>query len=189
MTTRRAVRLLPPRALLLAALLGTPLTACEEDDDALRGTFVGAATSRDVLTGELQPGVPRVPHLLAEYREDSVAVWEGMRLYNWYNCNGCHLNGGGGIGPPLADRSWIYGQEPLQIFASIIEGRPDGMPAYGGRISQGEALRIVAYVRSLAGFVPRREEMWPVLGTHMRGPLVHVPGTEHVEEMPQARPR
>ena len=41
--------------------------------------------------------------------------------------------GGGGIGPPLMDDRWIYGSAPENIYASIVQGRPNGMPAWGGR--------------------------------------------------------
>ena len=30
------------------------------------------------------------------------------------------------------DDKWIYGYEPEQIFATISQGRPNGMPAFGG---------------------------------------------------------
>ena len=36
------------------------------------------------------------------------------------------------MGPPLMDDKWIYGYEPEQVFATIVEGRPNGMPAFGG---------------------------------------------------------
>ena len=75
---------------------------------------------------------------------------EGKRLYGWYNCAGCHFNGGG-IGPPLMDDDWIYGSEPHNIADSIINGRPQGMPSYGGRIPAAHIAPIVAYVRSLSG--------------------------------------
>ena len=44
------------------------------------------------------------------------------------NCAGCHFNGGGGMGPPLMDNIWIYGDSIENIGASIREGRPNGMP-------------------------------------------------------------
>ncbi|MFN7140138.1 MAG: c-type cytochrome, partial [Limisphaerales bacterium] len=65
----------------------------------------------------------------------------------------CHFNGGGGIGPPLMDDQWIYGSDPANVFASIVEGRPNGMPAYRDRIPDADVWKIVAYVRSLSGQV------------------------------------
>jgi cytochrome c oxidase cbb3-type subunit 3 len=48
------------------------------------------------------------------YDENAYAVNQGKRLYRWYNCNGCHANGGGGIGPALMDAEWRYGSDPAQ---------------------------------------------------------------------------
>jgi cytochrome c oxidase cbb3-type subunit 3 len=79
------------------------------------------------------------------------AINEGKRLYSWFNCVGCHANGGGGMGPPLIDATWIYGSTPANIYSSIMEGRPNGMPAFYGKIPEQEAWKIVAYVRSLGG--------------------------------------
>ena len=76
---------------------------------------------------------------------------EGKRLYIQFNCNGCHALGGGDIGPALMDGKWIYGHEPDQIFASIVEGRPNGMPSFRGRLPDQQIWQIVAYVRSMSG--------------------------------------
>src|SRR5690349_646028 len=43
------------------------------------------------------------------YEGNAFGVSEGKRLFSWYNCQGCHANGGGGMGPPLMDDQWIYG--------------------------------------------------------------------------------
>lgn len=181
MTPRTALPLLLGPVLVVCAACGV------DDRERLIDAPLAATTSRDVLVTELHAGPAMAPRGLMDYREDSVAVWEGMRLYNWYNCNGCHLNGGGGIGPPLGDDRWIYGREPLQIYSAIMEGLPDGMPAYGGRLSHGEALRIVAYVRSLTGLTERRLEMWPTLGQHMHGDPVL--GAVGPEPLPLPQPR
>jgi len=81
-------------------------------------------------------------------------VSEGKRLFSQYNCSGCHANGGGGIGPPLMDQGWIYGSEPANIFATIMQGRPNGMPSFRNRIPEYQGWEIVAYVRSLSGQLP-----------------------------------
>lgn len=58
------------------------------------------------------------------------------------------------MGPPLMDNNWIYGSEPQNIFATIMEGRPNGMPSFRNRIPEYQAWEIVGYVRSLAGLLP-----------------------------------
>jgi cytochrome c oxidase cbb3-type subunit III len=82
---------------------------------------------------------------------NAYALAEGKRLFDWYNCSGCHAYGGGDKGPALMDGAWIYGSDPMAVFTSIVEGRPNGMPAFGGRIAEYEVWQIAAYVRSMAG--------------------------------------
>jgi cytochrome c oxidase cbb3-type subunit III len=83
------------------------------------------------------------------YGDGANTVAEGARLYRWMNCAGCHGGqGGGGIGPPFADADWIYGGEPENIYQSIVQGRPNGMPSYH-RLPPSQVWPIVAYVRSL----------------------------------------
>jgi cytochrome c oxidase cbb3-type subunit 3 len=116
-----------------------------------------------------------------EYVETAYDVSEGRTLYRAFNCVGCHANGGGGMGPALMDSEWAYGSSPDDIEQSIVEGRPRGMPAYRDRITPRQLQQIVAYVRSLGGFVrgdmlsprsdhaqttppPNLEGGWPVRG-------------------------
>ena len=74
----------------------------------------------------------------------------GSQLYHSYNCVDCHgMDGSGAMGPSLADGRWRFGGTPAEVFESIYQGRPDGMPAWGGRISDTDIWRLVAYVRSL----------------------------------------
>jgi cytochrome c oxidase cbb3-type subunit 3 len=53
------------------------------------------------------------------------------------------------------DDQWIYGHEPAQIFSTIVEGRPNGMPTFGGKVSADQVWQLAAYVRSLSGLVPQ----------------------------------
>jgi cytochrome c oxidase cbb3-type subunit 3 len=89
------------------------------------------------------------------YEGNATGISEGKRLFTWYNCIGCHANGGGGMGPPLMDDEWIYGSDPEQIFATIMEGRPDGMPSFRGKIPEYQVWQLAAYVQSLSGMVPK----------------------------------
>jgi len=85
--------------------------------------------------------------------DNSYAISQGKQLYNAYNCGGCHAQGGGGSGPALMDDVWIYGAEPDDVFASIVWGRPNGMPSFGSRIAEYQVWQITAYVRSMTGLV------------------------------------
>lgn len=101
------------------------------------------------------PAVPREParpgSLAAEnpYEGNKHAIAEGYQLYRWMNCIGCHGEGGGSIGPSLWDDSWIYGSSPAEIAESIIQGRENGMPTFGDRLTQDQVWKIVAYLQVL----------------------------------------
>ena len=128
------------------------LAGCEREERQFRQ--LPASTSRlgSERMSELQPG-PATPDrkVIDPYNKNAFGISEGMRLYRWYNCAGCHFNGGGGIGPPLMDDRWIYGDDPENVFATIVEGRPNGMPSFREKIPEDEVWKIVAYVRSLGG--------------------------------------
>ena len=68
---------------------------------------------------------------------------------------GCHANGGGAIGPPLIKDIWTYGNDPANLFDTIVKGRPNGMPAWGGRIPEYQVWQLVAWVRAMNKLEPR----------------------------------
>jgi cytochrome c oxidase cbb3-type subunit III len=86
----------------------------------------------------------------AAYYDNAEAVNTGRILFGQFNCSGCHSNGGGGIGPSLMDDEWIYGGRLEQIHQTIVEGRPNGMPSWGGRIPDQQIWQIATYVRSMS---------------------------------------
>jgi cytochrome c551/c552 len=84
----------------------------------------------------------------------------GRVLFMTHNCVGCHGGlAGGAMGPSLRDTVWKYGGTDQALYASIHDGRPQGMPAWGQTSSvvgqQGDTLsdqqikQIVTYIRSL----------------------------------------
>ena len=117
-----------------------------------------AARTETLVMSNLHPGgapaadLPPPAHTHEELSGFDVS--EGKRWFRWFNCHGCHANGGGGIGPPLMDDEWLYGAEPRNIFATIVEGRPNGMPSFRGKIPDAQVWQIVAYVRSMSGQTP-----------------------------------
>lgn len=133
------------------------LAACQREKRDIRPSPTRVAIYGDAAKeSDLRPGGPILPARIVQnpYNSSGYAISEGQRLYNWYNCAGCHANGGGGIGPPLIKQHWIYGSEPENIFDTIVKGRPNGMPAWGGRIPEYQIWQLVAYVRSLSGLQP-----------------------------------
>jgi mono/diheme cytochrome c family protein len=80
---------------------------------------------------------------------DSASAKQGAQLFVAMNCDGCHGGGATGwVGPSLVDGRWRYGGEDGAVFQSIYYGRPRGMPAYGGILSDGVIWKIVAYIRA-----------------------------------------
>jgi cytochrome c oxidase cbb3-type subunit 3 len=114
---------------------------------------INANTISDLYAAKSMSTPP--PPVKNEYEENAYALSQGKRLFSSFNCTGCHAHGGGSIGPPLMDEKWIYGSRPEQIFSTIVEGRPNGMPSFRGKIPDYQIWQIAAYVRSLSGQVPK----------------------------------
>jgi cytochrome c oxidase cbb3-type subunit 3 len=153
-----------------AAVLGTIavtllLTACSREERRFSESNAGT-TGRAVAVGELQAGPATArPAQEGPYDYNAYAISQGQRLYEWMNCSGCHAGGGGDIGPALMDSKWVYGSDASNIYATIVEGRPNGMPSFRGKLGEQEVWQLVAYVRSLAGQLPRDAE--PARSDHM----------------------
>jgi cytochrome c oxidase cbb3-type subunit 3 len=141
----------------MVAALTLSLVSCEREERRFQPP-PAASSGGGVRVVDLQPGlvpsadIPR-PSSHSPYEKNAYGVSQGKTLYNQYNCSGCHSQGGGGMGPPLMDSEWIYGSAPENVFQSIVEGRPNGMPAFGGKIVSDQVWQIVAYVRSMSGLL------------------------------------
>ncbi|HEY3851768.1 MAG TPA: c-type cytochrome [Steroidobacteraceae bacterium] len=107
-----------------------------------------------VIDSALDPGVGHslvtTDARAAAYYNNAEAVNTGKRLFSQYNCSGCHSNGGGGMAPDLMDDVWIYGSRLEQIHQTLVDGRPNGMPAWGGKVPDQQLWALAAYVRSLS---------------------------------------
>ena len=86
---------------------------------------------------------------------DPATIEAGHKLFEQMNCAGCHgYDAKGGMGPDLTDRYWRYGGTPVQIYKSIYEGRPQGMPAWGKALPDRSIWALTAYIQSLGGAFP-----------------------------------
>lgn len=76
----------------------------------------------------------------------------GERLYASYctQCHGSDARGARGY-PNLRDDDWLYGGEPDNIYASIVNGRQGAMPAWSDILSREEIFNAVSYVEQLSG--------------------------------------
>jgi len=138
-----------------ALVCASALMSCQREKMELRPAPAQVAVFGEAAReSDLQPGGALPPVTNPDHGEAN-AISEGQRLFSWYNCTGCHANGGGAIGPPLITSNWIYGGEPSNLFDTIVKGRPNGMPAWGGRIPEYQIWQLVAYIRSLNGLEPK----------------------------------
>jgi cytochrome c oxidase cbb3-type subunit 3 len=97
------------------------------------------------------PATRQALSLTNPHEGDKQAVATGAQLFVAYNCIDCHgADGSGAMGPAFSDGRWHFGGSPAEVFESIYQGRPDGMPAWGGRISNDQIWMLTAYVRSLS---------------------------------------
>ena len=156
------------RRIVAATLAVVAVTACRREERRFRELPPTATPQASVQESPLQPGPKLQPvAVVMPYDDNAWAVSQGQQLFSQYNCVGCHSHGGGGMGPPLMDSTWIYGSQPQNIYETIVEGRPNGMPSFGGRIPAQQVWEIVAYVRSLSGLVP--QDVQSARSDHMMG--------------------
>lgn len=137
-----------PALAVLAAMIALLAVACKSRStiDAAAGSlpdnayFIGPQTGPDrVLRRVVNP-----------YANDESVLGEGRQLFVQYNCAGCHGgHAGGGMGPSLRDTLWRYGGDDASIFASITEGRQDGMPSWGSKLPRDQIWKLVTYIKSL----------------------------------------
>lgn len=145
-----------PASLLAMALL---LVACEREERESRGRPLPESGPSDTLQPTLIAGEPDAmpasdPRAKA-YEANAFHINEGQRLYQWFNCVGCHAHGGGGMGPALIDDEWRYGGSMSQIYATIAQGRPNGMPSFRNKLTEQQIWQLAAYVRAMSGQPPK----------------------------------
>jgi cytochrome c oxidase cbb3-type subunit 3 len=141
-------------ATLAVLTLGIAAACGERHPRPEAGVETGAAgNGQPAPTPGIRPGINAAALIGAAsnpYTGNPRAVQDGRRLFNAYNCSGCHSGyAGGGMGPNLRDTVWIYGASDADLYSTITEGRPNGMPAWGGTIPEDQIWRIVAYLRTL----------------------------------------
>ena len=167
-------------ALLAAACLTTlALVGCGRDADVKRGAATGDVTLPQQQTGVKKAadttGLPdegvmsRVAigdlavvgnntldaTIQNPYKGDVASIKAGHQLFVQMNCAGCHgYDLKGGMGPDLTDTYWRYGGSPADIYKSIYEGRPQGMPAWGRTLSPTLVWKVVSFIEWKGGAFP-----------------------------------
>ena len=98
---------------------------------------------------------------------NQTVVAEGHKAFLNNGCSSCHGgNGGGGMGPPLTNGVWIYGESDDTLFRLVSLGSeklheagysrihpetPAYMPQQGGRTVKkaGELWKIITWIKSM----------------------------------------
>ncbi len=102
-----------------------------------------------IAPGGQQP-VDQSTKIGEEYEKSPEHIQNGKLLFTAMNCSGCHSSGGGGMGLNLMLPTKVYGSSIENIAASIVEGRPNGMPTWRGMIPMQQIWELAAYVKSLS---------------------------------------
>ena len=133
---------------LLACLFATLIAGCHSDPAAVPPA--NGQAIRENPVGPIPGGYDNIPYAANPLAGNAVALQDGRRLFDWYNCSGCHGGrGGGGMGPSLRDPVWLFGNQEGQIYDSIAHGRSEGMPAWGSKIPPQQIWELVTYIKSM----------------------------------------
>jgi cytochrome c oxidase cbb3-type subunit III len=144
------------RLLVTGVGLGALLTLGAATDVAPSDKGSGEAPTPqrllDVPVTHIIPGNIEVkPDIKSPVAGDSGASARGMKYFDAFNCSGCHAaNGAGGMGPALSNHSFKFGSDPANIYLTIVQGRPTGMPAWGTILPSTVIWDLVAYVESIS---------------------------------------
>ena len=157
---RKAVQHWTAALVATAALAG--LAACDRSQGGSTQVAAQNASVDPNLIGNLPLGdvagaaMSRLaPSISNPYESNPQAIASGHELFVRMNCAGCHgYDAKGGMGPNLTDTYWRYGGVPADVFKSIYEGRPQGMPAWNPALPPDDIWKLVAYIESLGGTFP-----------------------------------
>jgi cytochrome c oxidase cbb3-type subunit 3 len=94
--------------------------------------------------------------------DDATALAEGKNIFVT-NCAVCHKeNASGDIGPNLTDKFWIYGNDIKDVFKTVKNGTPNGMPDHASKLNPIQLQQVSSFILSLkpvAGKEPQGKEV------------------------------
>lgn len=81
--------------------------------------------------------------------KDAADLSKGKALFET-NCVTCHNpKGEGNIGPNLTDKNWIYGYDIKDVFKTVKNGTPNGMPEHNSKFNPVQIQQVASFVLSL----------------------------------------
>lgn len=76
-------------------------------------------------------------------------IAEGAKVYATI-CVACHMPDAKGlVGPSLVDPYWKYGASDAELYATVADGRPGGMPPWGPQLGGEKIWEVLAYIETL----------------------------------------
>jgi len=141
--------------LCAAGTIALATYAVSQDSRTVSGQYADGGDNLRIVSHDdnLPAGFPmsgQAMELRNPHEGDKRAIAVGAQLFVAYNCIDCHgADGAGAMGPSFQDGRWHFGGSAGAVFESIYQGRPDGMPSWGGRISNDQIWMLTSYVRSL----------------------------------------
>ncbi len=142
------------RWIIVLLLLVTAGSSWAASTTAPAPPYTGAVPASVLLKQpitSIAPGnIAFLPNIKNPLEHDPDAVERGRIDFDRFNCSGCHAaNGGGGMGPSLSDSKWTYKSSPANIYLTIYQGRPNGMPAWGTMLPDRTIWELVSYIQSI----------------------------------------
>ncbi len=90
-----------------------------------------------------------VDETTATLMKDAGDLSKGKALFET-NCVTCHNSKGeGNIGPNLTDKNWIYGFDIKDVFKTLKNGTPNGMPEHNSKFNPVQLQQVASFVLSL----------------------------------------
>jgi cytochrome c oxidase cbb3-type subunit III len=134
-----------------ALAIAVPMSWAQSDNSLVEANGLGDPWREVPVTHVLPGGGIVPPDIKNPMAGDSGSAERGMQYFANFNCIGCHApNGGGGMGPSLSNSQWIYGSTPANIYLTIVQGRPNGMPAFGSMLPDQIIWDLVSYVQGIS---------------------------------------
>ena len=153
-------------------------TAAAAPDAGAAADGVDPAGNPGEAANAAKPGT-----LINPYQDDYKAVAEeGRKIYMAAGCNGCHGGtGGGGMGPPLTNPVWVYGNDGDTMFRLIALGSKGieeqgytrqrselvkgPMPPFGNIVKSNDDLwKLISWIWSVNTYTKPGDKAYPLPG-------------------------
>ncbi len=139
-----------PAAVLRSQVTPEPLRGEATELDALVAYLQRlGADLKAAQRGPIGPAAAKAAEARNPFAGNKTAEEEGGKIFR-ENCRSCHgERGEGGFGPKLAAKSHKYGGTDAELFASVANGRPGGMPPFLSGLGKDRVWKAVTYIRRL----------------------------------------